>query len=99
MQAFVHVSTAFSNPDRLLVEEIVYPPPADYRQVIQLVEQLDQETLKPLEQQLLKNLPNTYVFSKALAEQVIYDQKGLLPAAIFRPSVGGETDQTLKELE
>nr|CAD7202946.1 unnamed protein product [Timema douglasi] len=85
--AFVHVSTAFSNPDRLLVEEIVYPPPADYQQVIQLVEQLDQETLQPLEQQLLKNLPNTYVFSKALAEQVIYDQKGLLPAAIFRPSV------------
>nr|CAD7569608.1 unnamed protein product [Timema californicum] len=87
LQAFVHVSTAFSNPDRLLVEEIVYPPPADYQQVIQLVEQLDQETLQPLEQQLLKNLPNTYVFSKALAEQVIYDQKGLLPAAIFRPSV------------
>ncbi|PSN30813.1 putative fatty acyl-CoA reductase [Blattella germanica] len=36
LQAFVHVSTAYSNADKSEVLEIVYPPPADPERVIQL---------------------------------------------------------------
>jgi hypothetical protein len=32
--------------------------------------------------------PNTYTFSKALAEDMIQKNKKLLPVAIFRPSMG-----------
>jgi hypothetical protein len=34
--------------------------------------------------------PNTYTFSKALAEDMIQKNKKLLPVAIFRPSMGEE---------
>jgi thioester reductase-like protein len=32
--------------------------------------------------------PNTYTFSKALAEEIIQKLNGRLPVAIFRPSMG-----------
>lgn len=32
--------------------------------------------------------PNTYTFSKALAEEIIQKLNGRLPIAIFRPSMG-----------
>ena len=32
--------------------------------------------------------PNTYTFSKAMAEEIIQTRSGRLPIAIFRPSMG-----------
>ena len=37
---------------------------------------------------LLCNLPNTYTFSKSLAEHVVKDLGEDLPVVIFRPSIG-----------
>ena len=37
---------------------------------------------------LLCNLPNTYTFSKSLAEHVVKDLGEGLPVVIFRPSIG-----------
>lgn len=37
---------------------------------------------------VIEELPNTYVFSKALGEQVIADHEQILPVTIFRPSIG-----------
>lgn len=34
LQIFLHVSTAYANCDRDLIEEVVYPPPVDYRKLI-----------------------------------------------------------------
>jgi len=34
-----------------------------------------------------KNYPNTYIISKAMAEDLVYGYKDRLPIAIFRPSV------------
>lgn len=34
LEVFVHVSTAYANCDRALIEEVVYPPPVDYRRLI-----------------------------------------------------------------
>jgi len=36
----------------------------------------------------LCNLPNTYTFSKSLAEHVVKDLGEDLPVVIFRPSIG-----------
>lgn len=36
----------------------------------------------------LGSMPNTYTFSKRLAEQVIDDYSKDLPCVIFRPSIG-----------
>jgi hypothetical protein len=37
---------------------------------------------------ILSNLPNTYTFTKSLAEHVVKDLGENLPVVIFRPSVG-----------
>jgi len=37
---------------------------------------------------ILRNLPNTYTFSKSLAEHVVKDLGEDLPVVIFRPSIG-----------
>ncbi|KAF4517873.1 hypothetical protein B566_EDAN001828 [Ephemera danica] len=37
---------------------------------------------------ILGNLPNTYVFTKALSESIIYEARNELPVVIFRPSIG-----------
>ena len=37
---------------------------------------------------ILCNLPNTYIFSKSLAEHVVEDLGEDLPVVIFRPSIG-----------
>lgn len=45
LKAFVHVSTTYSNPTELEVEERIYPPYADWRTTIKLAENYDEETL------------------------------------------------------
>jgi hypothetical protein len=37
---------------------------------------------------LLGDSPNTYTFSKALAEALVVEKMGTVPAIIVRPSVG-----------
>ncbi|KAF6214116.1 hypothetical protein GE061_011847 [Apolygus lucorum] len=84
----VHVSTAYCNCN--LNEEIfekLYPAPADPEQVIQMVNLLDDNILNSITPLLLKDRPNTYTFTKALAEHVVYEKSGILPIAIFRPSI------------
>jgi fatty acyl-CoA reductase len=47
-QAFVHISTTYCNCDRKVVEEIVYPPHADWREIINIVENTDEHILDVL---------------------------------------------------
>ncbi|KOB66390.1 Uncharacterized protein OBRU01_21329, partial [Operophtera brumata] len=68
--ALVHVSTSYSNTNRNPIEEVMYPPHADWRDTLSICE-----------------LPNTYTFTKQLAEHVVYEHRGQLPVVIFRPSI------------
>jgi len=42
--------------------------------------------------------PNTYTFSKSLAEQVVYEARKEIPAVIFRPSIGEEKKNVSRTL-
>ena len=43
--------------------------------------------LKVVAPSLMKGWPNTYTFTKALAENLLVEEKGCLPLAIVRPSI------------
>lgn len=45
LEALVHVSTTYSNPDILNIKEKIYPPHGDWRKMIQIAETFDVETL------------------------------------------------------
>lgn len=38
LQIFIHISTAYANCDKDLIEEVVYPPPVDYCKLIDCLE-------------------------------------------------------------
>ncbi|XP_018321636.1 putative fatty acyl-CoA reductase CG5065 [Agrilus planipennis] len=88
LSAFVHVSTTYCNTDRKVVEEVLYPPHADWRKAIDIAEKMDHYTLQVMLSKYMNKLPNTYTFTKSMAEHVVYDLcKGKLPAVVFRPSI------------
>ncbi|XP_069357110.1 fatty acyl-CoA reductase 1-like isoform X1 [Maniola hyperantus] len=87
LECFVHVSTSYANTNRDPIDEIMYPPHADWRQTLEICEDVDDCTLNALTPKYLGEMPNTYVFNKQLAEHVVYEQKGILPIVIVRPSI------------
>lgn len=87
LEALIHVSTAYCNCDRSVVGEKIYTPPIGPNQIVQLVETLDENLLDTLTPRLIGNRPNTYTFTKALAESWLKENKGDLPLVIVRPSI------------
>lgn len=87
LEAFVHVSTAFSNAHLKIMYENIYEPIYDYKAAIELVEGNREEKLEELRQFALETYPNTYIFSKNLAEKLVLDKASRLPVAIMRPSI------------
>ncbi|XP_026739795.1 putative fatty acyl-CoA reductase CG5065 [Trichoplusia ni] len=88
MQAFVHVSTAYSNADLTHVEERVYAPPVPLHQAYTVAESLPEELLAKITPQYISPKPNTYTFTKCLAETVVQEHGNTgYPVAVFRPTV------------
>ena len=87
LAALVHVSTAYANCDRPQVAELVYPLEMEPERLIQMAGWLDQASLQELKRNLLGARPNTYTYTKALAEWLLVRQARDLPLAICRPSI------------
>lgn len=87
LEAFVHVSTAFSNTDLKVVHEKVYEPIISYTSVIEACEMNSDIIMDAIMKKAMKTFPNTYVFSKNLAEKLVWDRRAEIPVAIVRPSV------------
>lgn len=87
IRVVLHVSTTYCNPDKKIVEEMIYPPNGDWQSAIQIAENYDEETLNALTQKYTNAAPNTYTFTKGLSEQVVKDFSDRLPVVIYRPSI------------
>ncbi|KAJ8688342.1 hypothetical protein QAD02_024137, partial [Eretmocerus hayati] len=87
LKAFVYVSTAFSHCVLKHIEEKFYEPPLDPDKVISLVGLLDDDTLDFMTPKLIGKWPNTYAFSKALAEELVRVHGPGMPACVVRPSI------------
>lgn len=87
IKSCVHVSTAFSNSDKKMVDEHVYQPPFDVYAIMSLVETLPDDVIEAISAKLVGKHPNTYTFAKALAEQLVLEHSGSIPSAIVRPSI------------
>ncbi|CAL1678604.1 unnamed protein product [Lasius platythorax] len=85
--ALVYVGTAYTHLDNPFIEEKMYSPVADWRKMIKVAELLDEHILSIFTAKCLNNIPNTYIFSKNLAESVIQEYSLSLPCAIVRPSI------------
>ncbi|MEE6499171.1 hypothetical protein FKM82_003345 [Ascaphus truei] len=89
LEVFIHVSTAYANCNRKQIEEIVYPPPVDPRKLIESLEWMDDSLVSDITPKLIGDRPNTYTYTKALAEYVVQQEGSKLNIAIVRPSIVG----------
>ncbi|KAL6433538.1 hypothetical protein ACFW04_006553 [Cataglyphis niger] len=87
VEALIHVSTAYCNCDRYDVAEEIYPVGKEPEQVIALTKWMDDKMVEELTPNLIADRPNTYTFTKALAERMLQRERGSLPVAIVRPSI------------
>uniref|UniRef100_A0A8C7D2S0 Fatty acyl-CoA reductase n=1 Tax=Oncorhynchus kisutch TaxID=8019 RepID=A0A8C7D2S0_ONCKI len=78
LQAFIHISTAYANCNRRHIDEIIYPPPVEPKNLLSAPE---------------LRRPNTYTYTKALAECVVQRESSKLSIGIIRPSIVGASWQ------
>lgn len=85
--AFVHCSTAYCQCDEAVLEERGYPPPHNPLLIVEMTNRMDDDFLEYITPKLLKTLPNTYAYTKALTEGLVSTFKDKFPIAIARPSI------------
>ncbi len=89
LKLMIHLSTAFCVADELgVLEERVYDWRDDPYEVMRCAEWMDEKTMEGLQSKILDPHPNTYTYTKRLAEILMRDQFGSIPACIVRPSIG-----------
>lgn len=90
LEALVHVSTAYANCDRQHISEVVYNPPVQPDKIIEAVNWVEEDLMKLLTPKVIKKRPNTYTYTKAIAESLLVQEcLGKIPFTIVRPSIVG----------
>ncbi len=91
LDALIHVSTAYANCERRHQDEVVYAPPMQPDEVIAYASGITDEFAERATPLLIHPRPNTYTFTKAIAETLVAREARLarLPCAIVRPSIVG----------
>lgn len=89
VQVFLYYSTAYSNCENMIdgIEEHLYEPKMSCRNIISAVETLPEEQLNSIEGKLLGASPNTYIFTKQLAESLVNEYGNKFPVVIVRPEI------------
>ncbi|XP_055687202.1 putative fatty acyl-CoA reductase CG5065 [Lutzomyia longipalpis] len=87
LKVLVHLSTAFCYCDKEVLHEKVYECPHNPHDLIRCAEWMDEKTLDNITPNLIVPHPNTYTYSKRLAEILIRNEYPNLPVVIARPSI------------
>jgi len=88
LRVHLHVSTAYVNCIKKgFVEEKIFMSSDDITDKIDFIMGLPDQEVTNRTSELLENFPNSYTFTKSLAEMKFKQIRGSLPAVIYRPSI------------
>ncbi|XP_022827109.1 fatty acyl-CoA reductase wat-like [Spodoptera litura] len=91
LRSFVYVSTAYTyaSADRIndTVQEKFYPSPLSPETMIGIAETMEEERINDIATSMIKSWPNTYTFTKAVAESLVKDMGKDLPICVVRPAI------------
>ena len=91
VEAIIHVSTAYAHCYRDRMEEHLYvnENSPDVEELIEMCNSVPSEQLNSpkMTNAVIDRHPNTYTFTKALAEAMLAKSSKHLPVAIVRPSI------------
>ena len=68
---------------------MIYPPVIAPSKLLEASEWMDDQVFDVLTEKIISDRPNTYTFTKSLAEYLISQECRDLPLAIVRPSIVG----------
>ncbi|XP_018574326.1 fatty acyl-CoA reductase wat-like [Anoplophora glabripennis] len=91
LKVLMHVSTAYSNCIHKVIEEKIYPPAFDGKTLITMTEKLPDEIFDKISEMLVGDYPNTYTFTKQIAEGIVEEEGFDLPVGIHRPGIAVST--------
>lgn len=83
----VHLSSAFCNVEKNVVDEKVYDLSYHPEDLIRMSETMGAEAMATAQKEILGVHPSTYTFTKRLAEILVRDQYKNIPVCIVRPSI------------
>lgn len=69
------------------MDEVLYDCPVKPKQIVDTISWMSDDVLNDLTPKLVGDRPNTYTYTKALAETLLSEECGSLPVAIVRPSI------------
>ncbi|XP_011688428.1 PREDICTED: fatty acyl-CoA reductase 1-like [Wasmannia auropunctata] len=87
LKSFVHISSAFAYCVHNCIEEKYYPPPIETDKILTLLDILDDEKLDKFTPTLIGEWPNSYTYTKAIAEDTVRQYSIGIPVCIVRPSI------------
>ncbi|XP_022910107.1 putative fatty acyl-CoA reductase CG5065 [Onthophagus taurus] len=87
LDAFVHLSTAFCSADLDVFEEKIYESPDNPRDVIKMTQWMKNEAVVKATPSIIAPHPNTYTYSKRLAESLVANELENMRVCIVRPSI------------
>nr|XP_012234936.1 PREDICTED: LOW QUALITY PROTEIN: putative fatty acyl-CoA reductase CG5065 [Linepithema humile] len=87
LECFLHVSTTFSHVEQEELAERIYDSPHNPHDVMKIVQWLDEEAIDLLTPKLMHPHPNSYTYSKCLAETLVVNEYPNLSCCIVRPSL------------
>ncbi|CAG7731700.1 unnamed protein product [Allacma fusca] len=91
IKAVVHVSTAYSNCDKSEIKEILYPINIEPNNAIQTFEWISEDLVEIIKPKVLEGKPNTYTYTKHMAEHLVNQSRDEVPICIVRPSIVAAT--------
>lgn len=83
----VHLSTAFCCEDQDVLYEKVYEFHHNPHDLMNCAEWMTEEAMTAMQKSVLGSQPNTYTYTKRLAEILVRDEYPNLPICIVRPSI------------
>ncbi|XP_059620438.1 putative fatty acyl-CoA reductase CG5065 [Phlebotomus argentipes] len=87
LRVIVHLSTAFCYCDKEVLHEKVYECPHNPHDLMRCAEWMDEKMMDNITPNLITPHPNTYTYSKRLAEILVRNEYPNLPVVIARPSI------------
>lgn len=94
LENFIHISTAYAFCMRNVIGEEFYETPFDSDMMIKIAENMtsdkDRNALAAIHEKIIHPWPNTYTFTKAIAELMVREYGKYFKITIVKPSIGRE---------
>lgn len=87
LDLFWYISTTYCHVHIKHLFEKPYDPPADPHSIISMCEMLSDKDMAAVEKKIMGDIPNSYSYTKSLAEALVVERFNKMPTGILRPSI------------